>query len=533
MYHYCIAILGLVFLQMTSCTDSLIDINEGRVNREKCISSLTSEFSSALAKVFAESKAARNFIKEEALKQFDFDYDVLYMKIRNEVVENGKTFEDMILGYMAFDNLLLLLDANPTLTIFIPRLCDWFSAEKWDVANEIPLVAYKDDENRILYVDSKDNIDVIGDNEMPVFPIVVVKPSERVVLKNTTTKNFDEETIVMTNNGFPLVFEYEEFNNLNNIKTKAVSGTNIPDQLKDLFEAKKIADINNIWHRDYIYYGIEHQDGRGAFLNNVSECIYSFELVGDPDNIYNMISDQESDPYHHEGKYTETSIYDRNNRANTTSTATRSQNKYWYNGNYEFLVKIYIANNQLASNEIIKGLSISPYDLFDLNIEYPPVRGSVVTILGVSNFKKYYLAEPLPLFEWNIEHYSSSIKISIEEKDEQQTIQNVVETTTTFATNFEFDFSYGEKVKVGAKFGASVSQQHRVSTTITTTQGSDQLGDVIVNFGDDVLIKDEMIEVSREHDRRTGNDIVTYRPAFNPKYTSGYYKIELAPLPLY
>ena len=69
------------------------------------------------------------------------------MKIRNEVVENGKTFEDMILGYMAFDNLLLLLDANPTLTIFIPRLCDWFSAEKWDVANEIPLVAYKDDEN--------------------------------------------------------------------------------------------------------------------------------------------------------------------------------------------------------------------------------------------------------------------------------------------------------------------------------------------------------------------------------------------------
>lgn len=154
--------------------------------------------------------------------------------------------------------------------------------------------------------------------------------------------------------------------------------------------------------------------------------------------------------------------------------------------------------------------------------------------------EKYYLPEPLPLFDWDIEHYSSSVKISIEEKDENVTEQTIVETTTSFATNFGFDINWGEVVKKGAKFGTTASKERKVSTTITRTLGSDELGDVIVNFGDDVVIKDEMEIVGMRKEsiggrsgRNNSVEVPIYKPAFNPKYNSGYYKLELVPLEMY
>ena len=69
----------------------------------------------------------------------------------------------------------------------------------------------------------------------------------------------------------------------------------------------------------------------------------------------------------------------------------------------------------------------------------------LIWLKELKSIKRYYLPEPLPLFDWNIEDYSTSIKISIIEKDLQTTTQNVVETTTTFATNFDFDLGLEEK----------------------------------------------------------------------------------------
>ena len=116
----------------------------------------------------------------------------------------------------------------------------------------------------------------------------------------------------------------------------------------------------------------------------------------------------------------------------------------------------------------------------------------------------------------------------------QTTTQNVVETTTTFATNFDFDLGLEEKVKVGAKFGTSTTVQHRVSTTVTTYLDSDELQDVIVNFGDDIIIKNEMDSVGFTYCGRRGEyRCPIYEPALNPKYNSGYYKLGIIPLAQY
>ena len=75
----------LILLMIVSCYNdkfdtidnlSLVEDNNIELKQE---SNLKSEFSLALAKVFAENKDVRKLIKREALKQFDYDYDVLYM----------------------------------------------------------------------------------------------------------------------------------------------------------------------------------------------------------------------------------------------------------------------------------------------------------------------------------------------------------------------------------------------------------------------------------------------------------------------
>ena len=144
----------LILLMIVSCYNdkfdtidnlSLVEDNNIELKQE---SNLKSKFSLALAKVFAENKDVRKLIKREALKQFDYDYDVLYMLVKDKKMENNKTLEELLLKYMSKDDLLTLTQKIPTLTIFVPSLPgESFSAEKWDIEQEIPLVAYKNEEN--------------------------------------------------------------------------------------------------------------------------------------------------------------------------------------------------------------------------------------------------------------------------------------------------------------------------------------------------------------------------------------------------
>lgn len=292
-----------------------------------------------------------------------------------------------------------------------------FSPESWNPETEIPVVAYKNENNLIQFTDGTEEIYSIEDDEIPTIPIVVVKPSERVVLKNTSSRNLGS-TIFSTENGLHFSFEYEEFNNINprtKIQTRSTP-TDYPDKLKKIYDAKKYSDQNGVWQRDFVYYNISTKNGIGAFQKNISECIYSFELTGDPSNMYRLIADQGDDPH-----YSENGIQVENTGGSRTSRPYVT--KYWYNGNFEFIVKTYVSNTQLISNEIIKAISIAPDDLFVLNMEnknYDRYRFAQ-RVIGIKELKKYYLPTPLPIFDWNIEFYSSSIKISIEEKDNDVT----------------------------------------------------------------------------------------------------------------
>lgn len=110
---------------------------------------------------------------------------------------------------------------------------------------------------QILYTDNIGTINTIESDEIPAFPIAVVKPSERVFLQTSSTRNSDS-SILTAQNGTNFIFTHKEFDNTNptsKMQTRGVS-TDYPEKLKKIYEAKDYADKNGIWQRDYIYYNI-------------------------------------------------------------------------------------------------------------------------------------------------------------------------------------------------------------------------------------------------------------------------------------
>ena len=57
-----------------------------------------------------------------------------------------------------------------------------------------------------------------------------------------------------------------------------------------------------------------------------------------------------------------------------------------------------------------------------------------------------------------------------------------------YATNFGFDATFGTTAKFGLKFGASLEESRSISNTLRYAEGNDELGSVIINFADKVII---------------------------------------------
>lgn len=117
----------LVYLSVASCNESLNDIDKNVVSAtflEQSESNLIlkQKFSSALVKVLGQNEEVRSLIKEEALKQIDFDYDVLYCLIKDKQLKNGVTLEEYLEKYLTSDELKCIHKQLPTLTLFVPTL---------------------------------------------------------------------------------------------------------------------------------------------------------------------------------------------------------------------------------------------------------------------------------------------------------------------------------------------------------------------------------------------------------------------------
>lgn len=168
-----------------SCRDEIIPEKDSQKETPKVKLSNTEikkEFGAALAKVLKDSPAVRKLIKDEALKQIDFDYDVLYLLVKDEILSDNTTLEEQLLKYLDPELLTSVETQIPNLTVFVPKLPEnSFSAELWDVNNEAPCVGIRTKEtNDIPAFDSESKEYLIEAQYIPAYPIVVIKENERV-----------------------------------------------------------------------------------------------------------------------------------------------------------------------------------------------------------------------------------------------------------------------------------------------------------------------------------------------------------------
>ena len=529
----------LVYLSVASCNESLNDIDKNVVSAtflEQSESNLIlkQKFSSALVKVLGQNEEVRSLIKEEALKQIDFDYDVLYCLIKDKQLKNGVTLEEYLEKYLTSDELKCIHKQLPTLTLFVPTLPEnSFSVHSWNTIDELPAVAVKvSDNNDVKIYYGNGETEVFPADIIPGFPVVVVKENERIVRNGEILSKTVSENIEETN----LIFVDEIFNNLHgkglvNTKTRANRPDRpvplpkvdnpedyLPANMKKTYEAYKIYKNTTGWQRDYIYYGITPTTDKGPFDYNMKEFLVGFELMGDALGFYRKIADQDGDP--------KSSIPIGGVLPANSSIIT------WTEGEYEFKVTTYVGSKSTIGTEYKSFFRLKPDQLFRAEVERVISRPGMpgYTVYKLVGLKSKRVDLDLPLFEWDLENYGATIKIAIEEVDGQETEVNSISSSIEFATNFGFVASFGEKVKFGVKFGSTIKEVLNVSNTITKTLGGDELGEVIINFADPVVISDEFRYHYKPRTNPREQAVVDYtEPTFNSKYYTGWYRLYISP----
>ncbi len=499
----------LVFTFLFSCKKENGNLSSSPTLVEKQDSKTI--FSKTLAIALEKEPELRSFIKTEALKQFDLDNDVLYQMVKDEKISSNQTFYQLLVKYSnSKQELDSAINDLPTLTIMIPELPD-FTPRDWKTNSEIPLVAISPKNKNFKSIDlynSKGEVTKIQNGSIPTFPVVVVKENERVnVYVNNTDKspassvllrssNEPAQSNFLLKNNMKFSFSNKAFDGINENPSKTsikapmlalknvgkvsrVVGVDVSNQPNAIDpSAIEAFNINLDWHRDYVYYGLNPNLGidKGRFNNRMVEHIVSIRMR---DGNYTRISDQSEDP-----NVSEQYVHVRPERGGYITN--------WTDGYFDIRISILINANNGASAQINKVISAKGSDLYD--IKYRTEGGGTRPGNSERRFdgltpKDFILNEPI--VAWNLENYGAAWKFIVSEYDPSEEIVTSYNQSTKFATNFNYEIGFGEKVKVGYKFGATQETTSSSTYQYKTTRGSDELGEGILEFGSPIILRKE------------------------------------------
>jgi len=460
---------------------------------------LQTSFAKILAKAVKSDENLRIFIKEQSLKQFDNDYDILYQLVK-DVEINGQSFHEKLLKYSTPQELEQIENKLPLLTIFVPTVPN-FNPNIWNTASESPLIAVANnnhDKNRSvsLYNETGKEIPLKYD-QVPGFPVLVVKENERVIVNSKINKLASTKEMLSiigvnkSSTSLSYSFIDEVFNgsivntkNLSSNVLKANKLASINGAVGRVAPAPNLSNPNSIdqvnvdaynsgseWHRDYVYYGITPSQPNGAFKHNYSEFITSFKFLNG--NALYGISDQSDDP-----------------KANINNNKVFLINgSIWTEGNFEFRITVLTNPKNGLGSELTKIMSVRPQELFDVSLgaqHGPFFPGNLIyfDLVGV-NAKEYH--PNIELVPWDLENYGAAWKFIFYEFDNSQETTQSYENTTTYATNFGFDAQIG-KSKVGPKFGFTATTTEKRTFSVKTTLTSDFLGEATLTFDQPIII---------------------------------------------
>lgn len=244
-------------------------------------------FANILSKASYANKSVRAFLKAQALKRIDNDYNVFYPLAKDELIDGKNSFRSALLQFTDEEKLSQIEANLPLLNIYIPDFTSKGITALDTEDMEIPVLA-----GRSLYVNGE-YVDSIPENTLPGYHLFVVTESGSIQLSNSVTRSANslsgsryeyvadcfnpaisrEEKLVTRSNDNP---EYDA------PSRKHDSEGEIPvEELDDvLVEAYKNSMTNRRMTRSMMYYGMKNiNDAPSTLRGDVHECIFRFKIA--------------------------------------------------------------------------------------------------------------------------------------------------------------------------------------------------------------------------------------------------------------
>ena len=481
----------------------------GNTGDEK--SELMAQFAQVLSEVVCSNQQVRELIRSEAVKQFDKNYDVLWIDVAGK--KAGKdTFRNIMVAKSSEEFISSIERNVPLLNILFPKIAMFdICAENYDSSDaELP-VAFPTDQYNALYYNGK-LTDKLEKGQIPSFNVLVVNENSRVVVEPATRSG--------SSAGY--YFKSPAYDGTQDAITRgtvvAISAINqkVIDAY-NYFNADDGSVHSMALQRDYLYYGITPTQQSGSFNHNVSEYLCFMEV--DP-KMYFFAADQtDLDTEKNDPRIVRNSV----SRKKKDFTEQELIDVFWTKGAYNFRIEVQTSTKEFPQ---IIYVPLRPDEIWNFNLQrdyrHPTAfRHSKYTYtIDPNKFtakRCVFKQKELSLGKWNIAEEALFRYITIMEEDESTEITDTYsyETIKVHASKFSGDI----KLEIGLgknKASGGVSTEVSSSNTIKETkaatvkrnQSSDNLGNVRIYFYDPI------IEKSESNGRKTSYELHTYNTGY-------------------
>lgn len=477
------------------------------------------EFAVILSDAVADNEEMREFIKEEALKQFDKDYDVFYPYVKDHVFSSGESFREILSAREKYEGQLEAIERSvPKLTVLVPNFSwldeEFFCAEKWDTSIDRLCVGYDDDADaHRLYFDGEYQ-GALPASDIPAFPVLIVKSNERMSVSGSTKSG--ENVYAFADPAFDGsvstkgVYEGYIDNPEPGEDLYSVVGNNISADELSRISPETIAAINefqrgavNAVQRDNIYYGMTRANSNNGRLNPfMRDMLYRIRFT--PYAISAM-SDDLNDPVDITGQVWDTGRSDRPGFGIVP--------RIWGKGNYEIRLQYFQDFPNTGVSQIGSSvLAVEPLEIFYVKRVYRRFEWnfwgnnwSKFTITKADIESKWYYPgdKPNPIqwvnTTWNLASMSDNIWVKVSEFDLTGT-ESCKETkafkwsqSVTVEESGEVGVSYKElvSVKKGYNVSGTYGQEQSESREFNWSRnvGSDELGEFELCYTDHYATK--------------------------------------------
>ena len=509
---------GLILFVFAACSndDTINDLPAAEVqsepeeilNDDERIA-LKEDFAKVLSEVIYENQDVRAFLKKEAMKKFDKNYDILYMNVKDSLIGN-KTFYD-VLAAKSSDLFLSKVEKQmPLLNILFPELPIFnLKPENYSVEDhELPVAVSGMTSNKLFF--NGEETDVLNKNEVPDFYVLVVNENKRVVVNKETRSC-----------GGPCYkFKHPEYDGVKGTKSTRSFTINEQKMIEAYmhFYADDASVHSKAFQRDYIYYGITPEKQSGTLNRSVSEYLYYIEV--NPISYFRIADDPAPEDEKLPKNYDPVVKKKKTDRDKKDFTDDELISELWTDGAYNFIFEVVHSNN--GTTPLSYPIPATPSDLWDFHLEreyrhstYFGHHSNYAYTIDPHKFtsKKYYLPNPISIGNWNIGEEALERYVEVIEEDAKSEI--TISYTQAFShaitnkfngdTKLELGLGNTNKDKSETKFSYESSTTNSISdkTDISYKRWgeSDKLGRICIKFYEPIIQRIKRNRHSKQHPR--------------------------------